>query len=72
MDVAPTVLALAGYPAAKDMDGAPIEAVFTDDFLKSNPISYIKSYESGETAAEAEEPVDYDKIKKRLETLGYM
>ncbi len=72
MDVAPTVLALAGYPVAKDMDGSPVKAIFTKDFLKEHPIRYVESYESGEAASGKEEPVDYAKMRKRLESLGYM
>jgi len=72
MDVSPTILGLAGYPVPKDMDGGPLESLFTEDFLKAHPLRYIESYERGEKDSEKEEPVDYDKIKKRLETLGYM
>ncbi len=45
LDVAPTILALLGLPAAEDMDGRPILDAFDPEFLKAHPVRYIKSYE---------------------------
>lgn len=72
-DITPTLLTLAGYPAAKDMDGKVILEIFKDKYLESNPVTYVDTYENEKKDfKEEEEPLDYSKIKDRLETLGYI
>jgi hypothetical protein len=46
VDVVPTLLFAAGLPIARDMDGRIITEAFTDEFVRTNPISMIQSYES--------------------------
>jgi predicted AlkP superfamily phosphohydrolase/phosphomutase len=74
LDVAPTLLATVGLPAARDMDGRALLEAFDDDFLADHPAAMIDTYETGEreVADEAvESPVD-DEIKEMLRSLGYI
>lgn len=53
VDVVPTLLFAAGLPIARDMDGRIITEAFTDEFVRTNPLSMIQSYEE---AAELRTP----------------
>jgi len=73
-DVTPTVLAYYGLPAARDMDGRPLEAIFEPDFLERHPITFVETYETPGAAADTtplETPLD-DAAKERLRALGYI
>jgi hypothetical protein len=73
-DITPTILALAGFPVAKDMNGKVLEQLMTDRTKEDNPISYIESYDR-ETKEPTEEVVSVDtddEIKRRLKSLGYL
>jgi len=73
LDITPTVLYSLGYPVAKDMDGTVITDAFTDDYLRSNPVAFVPTYETGERQAGApvSSPVD-DKVRAKLKALGYI
>ena len=75
LDVTPTVLALAGLPVARDMDGRPLTEVMSRTFLERYPVVYIESYEVGDAPdgdlTPIESPVD-DEIKEMLRSLGYI
>ncbi|MCK4511254.1 alkaline phosphatase family protein [bacterium] len=75
LDVTPTVLALAGLPVARDMDGRPLTEVMSSTFLERYPVVYIDSYEVGDAPdgdrTPVESPVD-DEIKEMLRSLGYI
>jgi predicted AlkP superfamily phosphohydrolase/phosphomutase len=75
LDVTPTVLALAGLPVARDMDGRPLTEVMSRTFLERYPVVYIDSYEVGDAPdgdlTPIESPVD-DEIKEMLRSLGYI
>lgn len=75
LDVTPTVLALAGLPVARDMDGRPLTEVMSGTFLERHPVVYIESYEVGDASdgdsTPIESPVD-DEIKEMLRSLGYI
>jgi hypothetical protein len=45
-DIVPTVLYAAGLPVGRDMDGRVLTDAFTDDQLRSNPLSVVQSYEA--------------------------
>jgi hypothetical protein len=45
-DVVPTVLFAAGLPVGRDMDGAVLTDVFTEDYLRRNSLSAIQTYEA--------------------------
>ena len=74
LDIAPTLLAAVGLPAARDMDGRVLVEVFDDDFLAAHPIAMVDTYETGERSVgdePVESPVD-DEIKEMLRSLGYI
>jgi predicted AlkP superfamily phosphohydrolase/phosphomutase/Flp pilus assembly protein TadD len=69
IDVAPTILALAGLPPARDMPGRVLA-----EALQSNPREAVPTYESDvPEASEVAEgsPVD-PRILEKLESLGYL
>ncbi len=45
-DIVPTVLYAAGLPVGRDMDGRVLIDAFTDDQLRSNPLSVVQTYEA--------------------------
>jgi predicted AlkP superfamily phosphohydrolase/phosphomutase len=72
VDVAPTILYAMGLGVPKDMDGRVLTDVFTEDFLKSNPLridesSSLRFPEDFRTAEQ-----DAELVKRRLEGLGYV
>jgi predicted AlkP superfamily phosphohydrolase/phosphomutase len=71
-DLTPTILALMGFPVGKDMDGRVLTEIFKEEFLKENPVKYIESYEESSIKEKKIEVLDYEKIKIRLEGLGYI
>ncbi|MFN2238665.1 MAG: hypothetical protein ABR524_04680 [Thermoanaerobaculia bacterium] len=56
VDVVPTLLFAAGLPIARDMDGRIITEAFTDEFVRTNPISMIQSYEDPAELRPSDEP----------------
>jgi hypothetical protein len=74
VDVTPTMLAYLGLPVARDMDGAPLTGLFEEEFLASNPVEYIDTYETGGPRgdeAPIESPMD-EGLKEKLRALGYI
>ncbi|HEV8336192.1 MAG TPA: tetratricopeptide repeat protein [Candidatus Polarisedimenticolia bacterium] len=75
LDVAPTVLALFGLPAARDMDGQPLTEAFEPAFLERHPVAWIDSYGGARSAPSASTPAasagDAALIEK-LRSLGYI
>lgn len=74
IDVAPTILAYCGVPAATDMDGRPLEALFEPSLLAKRPIAFIDSYETEAARVDTvprETPMD-EAAKERLRSLGYI
>jgi hypothetical protein len=75
LDVVPTVLALAGLPVAKDLDGRVRSEAIDEAYLQSHPIDYVDSYEDDGEPAEREEEMteeEREKVMDRLEALGYL
>jgi len=73
LDITPTLLRLMGLPIGADMDGCPIEDVFTPAFRSENPLRFIRTYDTDRTFTNRpiESPVD-EAIKERLKSLGYI
>jgi len=73
LDITPTLLRLMGLPIGADMDGCPIEDVFTPAFRSENPVRLIRTYDADRrfTDNPIESPVD-EEIKERLKSLGYI
>jgi predicted AlkP superfamily phosphohydrolase/phosphomutase len=46
LDVAPTLLYLAGLPVGRDMEGHVLAEMVDESFARDHPVSYIPSYES--------------------------
>lgn len=46
VDVVPTVLYIAGLPVARDMDGSVLSEAFSEESLRSNPLSVVQTYEA--------------------------
>lgn len=46
LDVAPTLLYLAGLPVGRDMEGRVLAEMVEESFARAHPVSYIPSYES--------------------------
>lgn len=73
IDLAPTLLALLGIPIPDDMDGKVLEEAFEERF----PASRSRTYRRAEAEVSAREQAGYtddeaDKIRERLEGLGYL
>jgi len=65
LDITPTILDMTGCAVPTDMDGKPIQDVFTDSRAKyetREPLSTNKSPETHDT----------DELEQRLEDLGYL
>jgi predicted AlkP superfamily phosphohydrolase/phosphomutase len=73
LDITPTILFALGLPVARDMRGRVLTGAFEPDFLRSNPVEFIPTYETGEREAgePIASPVD-DAIKDKLRAVGYI
>jgi arylsulfatase A-like enzyme len=74
LDVAPTLLTLAGLPVARDMDGQVMLEAIDKEFLRVHPVTFVDSYESDQPFVEEEEMTEEEreKVMGRLEALGYL
>ena len=74
LDLAPTILALAGLPVARDMDGRIISKAFDSKYLSAMELKFIESYGRRlikSSDLEKESAADKDIIEK-LKSLGYI
>ena len=74
-DIAPTILALAGAPIAKDLKGRVIEEAISGEFFKNFPVSHVDTYEGAEARKEEtiETPKEVEQgLTRRLRALGYI
>ena len=76
LDVTPTILALFGYPTARDMDGRPIADALKPGVLKRVAgETRLETYETARAKGGSEEPlrspVD-EELRERLRSLGYI
>jgi predicted AlkP superfamily phosphohydrolase/phosphomutase len=73
LDITPTILYALGIPVARDMRGRVLTGAFEPDFLRSNPVEFVPTYETGERGVEEPivSPVD-DEIKEKLRAVGYI
>ncbi|MDY7075597.1 MAG: alkaline phosphatase family protein [Chloroflexota bacterium] len=73
-DVAPTALYLMGVPVPGDMDGRVLTDIFDEAYLADHPIQQQRHtvIEQGQTLDEAYSDQDADKVRRRLEALGYL
>jgi Tfp pilus assembly protein PilF len=74
LDVAPTILALFGLPAARDMDGQPLTEALASGFAAAHPVAWIDSY-GGIRPPDDEALVASDgdrEVVERLRSIGYI
>ncbi len=72
IDVAPTILYMIGYPIPSDMDGKVLKDAFDPPYLKSNPIRYEKMTKKARGPKYKWSKEEEERIKKKLEALGYI
>ena len=71
-DIVPMILYFNGLPIAEDMDGRVLTEVIDEDYLRKNPVRYIRSYEVGGIEEKNIVKSDSDqKILDVLRNLGY-
>jgi tetratricopeptide (TPR) repeat protein len=74
LDIAPTILALLGLPAARDMDGQPLTEAFTPEFARAHPVAWIDTY--GGARADDDETLvasaGDDELVEKLRSIGYI
>jgi tetratricopeptide (TPR) repeat protein len=74
-DIAPTVLHLMGLPVARDMAGDVLEDAYTEEFLASNPVERIETYETGTWDRGDDiviDPEAGESMEEMLRSLGYI
>ncbi len=74
LDIAPTVLALGGLPAADDMEGTVLVDVFDPDHWERFPLTTVPTYEDGSRLPRVAVPENADDgaVLDRLRALGYI
>ncbi|HWP43044.1 MAG TPA: alkaline phosphatase family protein [Blastocatellia bacterium] len=73
IDYAPTILHTFGVEVPSDMDGRVLESIFTEEYMKSNPVRFSDPSEIREQeAAAAMTDEESDEIRERLRGWGYL
>lgn len=73
IDIAPTILYVAGLPISSDMDGRVLFECLDEEFVNTHPVEFSQGDSSrylGETRNYSED--EAEKIKERLKGLGYI
>ncbi|MCZ7585140.1 MAG: hypothetical protein M5R36_18425 [Deltaproteobacteria bacterium] len=71
LDVAPTLLALADLPVARDFEGIVLTEAIDDAFLKRHPIHHVKRYPPRHPILWEPKTIDPE-MERRLRSLGYL
>jgi predicted AlkP superfamily phosphohydrolase/phosphomutase len=72
-DIAPTVLALLGLPAAEDMDGRVLDELFTEEWRAAYPRERVPTYDTEGWREQAPIASNVDEeLMERLRALGYV
>lgn len=71
-DVAPTILYLADIGIPQDMDGRVLFEIFEDEFVNKHSASEMKSMGMKKGIKTEISADDENKIRKKLEDLGYL
>lgn len=76
VDIVPTLLALNRKPVGRDMDGEVLEGIIESEFLRTNPVTYVDSYD---IHLDDERPMpkvltddERKMLEDRLRALGYL
>lgn len=73
IDIAPTVLYIAGVPVPEDMDGQVLSDIFDPSHLESCPVEYMEPLEHTTKATGPDYSEEHQKeVEKRLKDLGYL
>ncbi len=73
VDLAPTILHWMGHEVPRDMDGASLTSMMSEEYLRDNPVRFSSQDSSREDHADHEYTEDEeDEIMDRLRALGYM
>ena len=74
VDIVPTVLNMFGLPLAEDLDGRFLKEIFTEEYLKKNPITKVPTFERNDkksTKSKVSVKPD-DAVLQNLRRLGYI
>ena len=72
IDIAPTILHLFKQPIPREMDGRVIEEAFCLHHLEANPVTYDEMNVQEQNSDEALSDGEEEKVRKHLESLGYL
>lgn len=77
LDITPTLLHYLGFPVAEDMDGRVLSDLFEPDFLESNSIRRVKTYEDVTEDTDEDDSEEYSEEETAanlaaLKALGYL
>jgi|GEM_PF-1284001 len=76
VDVAPTLLAMAGFPQARDMDGKVLFDIFEPGMVTEASIDWVDSYGNGEVkkpiVGQLDDDGGDDGLRDQLKSLGYI
>jgi len=73
IDITPTVLYLMGFLIGEDMDGRVLTEAVNSEFLRLNPVRYVKTCEEYRYPNAEEDNITLDeKTKEKLRSLGYV
>jgi predicted AlkP superfamily phosphohydrolase/phosphomutase len=72
LDIAPTLLYLAGLPVADDMEGRILNEVLESEFTDANRVTTVPTYQIGEVLRMEIDPEEEKELRKRLKALGYV
>jgi hypothetical protein len=72
VDIAPTVLHALGAPAARDMEGVVLTALFDPAWLAAHPVRYVTTYGTRSADGEAIATEADERIREELQALGYI
>ncbi|MCK4547316.1 MAG: alkaline phosphatase family protein [Candidatus Eisenbacteria sp.] len=71
-DITPTLLALAGMPVARDMDGRVIEEIIRPEFLEEHPVQTTATYETRASIMPVRQSAAEKELYDKLRALGYV
>ncbi len=76
VDIAPTLLAMAGFPQARDMDGKVLVDIFDEGTKNPAAMEWVDSYGNGEVkkpiVGQADESEGDGSLRNQLKSLGYI
>ena len=73
VDYAPTILHSLGSPVPADMDGRALEEIFTQEYLRDNPVKITDASEDDFRDSESDmSDEESEEIRERLRGWGYL